>query len=631
MAAVLALGFAGLAPHAALAAASSSGAKAAPGCAAAWYHPITPARAYDSGAGGVAQKPIKVSLTKLLPTGACAVVATVTAAGATDATTATVSALGASTSAPASLDLAPGRTASDEVTVGVSGKPAVDVVVGQGKAQLQLDVAGYFSATAGDAFAPSSPTRRLDTGSGLGTTATSIGPSGTVTVTPTTLGIPADAAAVVLDLTAVGGTVETEVSAYAAGTSRPTVDDLAVAAQDTRTGLATVPVAAGGVTFFNSAGSIRLIADVVGWYSATATGSLFTSAAATATATLGPGASTDVQATSTATPAATVLTLTASGATTATTVSAFPTPASGSSVPTVTTLSVDAGATTPDLVVVATSPSGQIRLHNASGSVSLRLAYAGYFTARPAGNDVSFNQCSGSGTTTTLPPAASLGIINPTAGGLASTSPASCLGALESWARSTGSEQFYLPLVDFGSQSALWRSPVADAPQHVTCSAPTSSSTPGCAYDYGWGQAEDALVAAGSDGASRAWWLDIEPGDSLWSVCTSRSPASGCTAQSPSQNAEVIAGALAYLRAQVPAQGLYSAAAAWTQLVGTATVGGEPGFSTYAEWYATGALTRAQQVGACTTPFAGGAVALVQSIAPAPGESNSALDYDQHC
>lgn len=600
----------------------------ATGCTGARFHPLAPTRVYDSsdpGAARVGQVPVAVDLSAMLPSDACAVVATVTGAAASAGTYVTAYPDGSPRPLASNLNLRPGEDSADLVTVAVGSTRAMDLYVNQGTARLIVDVAGWYSATdpsATDVYVPTSPVRVLDTGHGIGTSATSVGPGGALSLSLSALHVPAGADAVTVNLTAVGGAAPTFVAAYPAASPRPTTSVLNVSAHDTRAALATVRISSRGLTIYNNAGTVRLVADIQGWYSPTATGTVFTSATPPrVSSSLGAASTTDVTIDGGGpAPAAALFTLTAAGATTATVERAYPTPASGSAVPNVSNVNVDKGVDTPNLVSVALSPSGTVRLHNLAGSVRDLVDVAGYFTARPPGNDVSAHQCDGSSTATTLPPDAAFGIINPTAGDLAFSGPNPCLGVEDSWARATGDEEFYLPLADRGAASSRYTTPpFPDAPR--TCTGGQTDAAydadPNCAFDYGWDQAEDAVThdVAPTGHVAVPWWLDIEDGPHFVNDAGQTPPAS--------QNAQVVEGAIAYLtQAGATSVGLYSNAGSWSTLMG-----GQTAFAGQPEWYAQADLTAAQMAAFCTTPFAGGTVSLVQD----GSLDATALDTDLRC
>ena len=89
-------------------------------------------------------------------------------------------------------------------------------------------------------------------------------------------GVPADATAVVLNLTAVGATLPTYVTAWPAGSARPTTSNLNVHDANPVPNTAVVPVGAGGaISLFSSSGSVNLLADITGYF-APGTASEFT-------------------------------------------------------------------------------------------------------------------------------------------------------------------------------------------------------------------------------------------------------------------------------------------------------------------------------------------------------------------
>ncbi|MFB7784236.1 hypothetical protein ACFC1D_16200 [Streptomyces vinaceus] len=100
-------------------------------------------------------------------------------------------------------------------------------------------------------FVPVTPGRLLDTRNGTGAPAQGV-------------------TAVVLNVTATNPTTDSHVIAYPHGSARPTASNLNFAAGQTIPNQVTVPVGADGtVDLYNNAGSVDLIADISGYYSAT--------------------------------------------------------------------------------------------------------------------------------------------------------------------------------------------------------------------------------------------------------------------------------------------------------------------------------------------------------------------------
>ena len=272
------------------------------------------------------------------------------------------------------------------------------------------------SAQTASTYVPVTPQRVLDTRNGTGAGQAKIGPAGTVTLavrglqtSPTP--VPADATAVVLNVTVTGVTASTDVRAYPAGAPVPTASNLNATTGQTVPNLVTVAIGSnGGVTLRNSGGSVHLIADIAGYYVPSAAGNGFAaldpgrildtrSGVGATQAKVGDKEFIDLQVTGTLPTAdnrtttvpgdakAVVLNVTATAATTATDVRVYPTPTDGS-LPTVSNLNLRAGLTTPNLVTVAVGEGGNVRLRNAAGSVHLIADIAGYYSAAAPGRFV---------------------------------------------------------------------------------------------------------------------------------------------------------------------------------------------------------------------------------------------------
>ncbi|MEY2568568.1 MAG: hypothetical protein QOE35_3097 [Actinomycetota bacterium] len=199
------------------------------------------------------------------------------------------------------------------------------------------------------------------------------------------------------------------------------------------------------------------------------------------------------------------------------------------------------------------------------------------------GYDVSFPQCGGA-----YPAKPAFGIVG-VGGGKAFTHN-SCLASEYAWAAgATKPAAFYMNTGNPGTLSTRWTLPGPSA-----CSG--SSSDSGCAYNYGWNNAADALTYASQQtssatAAARAWWLDVETANS-WSTNTGL-------------NVTTLQGSVDYLRAQgVTVVGMYSTTAMWKQITGGAAM-------PVPAWVA-GASTKAQAKSFCGKGFTGGGVRLVQ-------------------
>ncbi len=156
---------------------------------------------------------------------------------------------------------------------------SVDLRNSAGSVDLLADVTGYYAeGSSGSALTPVSPTRFLDTRNGTGAPKARIGAGGIVELKVAgTHGIPATGVtAVVMNVTAVRPTTGGYITVYPDGQSLPAVSNINFPAGRTIPNMVVVPVVNGSVDLRNSAGSVDLLADVTGYFSAT--GSTFTPA-----------------------------------------------------------------------------------------------------------------------------------------------------------------------------------------------------------------------------------------------------------------------------------------------------------------------------------------------------------------
>lgn len=245
------------------------------------------------------------------------------------------------------------------------------------------------------------PTRILDTRDGTGQDGAAKVPGGGEIEVQVggVADVPADASAVVLNVTATRGTAGGHVTAYPTGTDLPTASHLNFAAGQTIAGAVTVQLGEGGaVTLANgSSAPVDLVADVAGWYAGgepTVAGS-FTSLAPSrlldtrtgtgGTAALVPGGGTiDVQvAGAGGVPAegasAAALTVTVTQPQGPGHVTAYP---AGAATPTASNLNFSARQTIANAVTVQLGEDGAITLKNgANAPVHLVVDVAGWFAA----------------------------------------------------------------------------------------------------------------------------------------------------------------------------------------------------------------------------------------------------------
>ncbi|WP_251064712.1 hypothetical protein [Streptomyces sp. ISL-44] len=245
------------------------------------FVPITPSRFLDTrdgtgatkarvGPGGVVT--LQVAGVKGVPaSGVTAVVMNVTAVNPTEAGHVMVYPNGQPKPSVSNLNFSAGQIVPNLVTVPVvNGK--VDLRNNAGSVDLIADVTGYFTdkAATGSAFTPITPSRFLDTRDGTGANKARVGPGGVVTLQVAGVkGVPASGVtAVVMNVTAVNPTEAGHVTVYPNGQAAPGVSNLNFTAGQVVPNLVTVPVVNGKVDLRNNSGSVDLIADVTGYYSA---------------------------------------------------------------------------------------------------------------------------------------------------------------------------------------------------------------------------------------------------------------------------------------------------------------------------------------------------------------------------
>jgi hypothetical protein len=158
------------------------------------------------------------------------------------------------------VQLGSGTAGSGKVSLHNAGGASLDLVA---------DVVGYYSTGTGSTFTATSPSRILDTRSGLGAPKAKVVAHGTVTLTVAGKGgVPSTGAtAVALNVTAISPTATGYLATYPNGTSRPTSSALSFSAGQTTPAVAVVRLVNGKVSLYNgSAGTLDLAADVVGYY-----------------------------------------------------------------------------------------------------------------------------------------------------------------------------------------------------------------------------------------------------------------------------------------------------------------------------------------------------------------------------
>ncbi len=264
-----------------------------------------------------------------------------------------------------------------------------------------FDAAGNHSAQSGSAavnpgvYTAMSPKRLLDTRSSGG----KLGPGGSMNLAIAgTNGVPANASAVILNVTAVDESTAGFFTLYPTGAKLPTASNLNWVAGETVPNLVSVGLGAGGkVTIYNGLGMADAVIDLEGYFAPSSGGSAgqfvpvvparITDTRASSGQpnhglTLTAGTTLKVQVTGVGgIPAsgvtAVVLNTTVTDTTTAGFLTVFPT---GASVPLASNLNWMAGVTVPNRVIVPIGTGGQVSFFNGLGSADVIVDINGYFT-----------------------------------------------------------------------------------------------------------------------------------------------------------------------------------------------------------------------------------------------------------
>ncbi|WP_370083672.1 hypothetical protein [Streptacidiphilus sp. MAP12-16] len=289
-----------------------------------------------------------------------------------------------------------------------------------GKYDLMLDGVGYsvgtpspgylpgaYTVTAAPTpqpnslFVPLTPSRILDTRSGLGAPKARVGARQTVKLqVDGVAGVPASGVtAVAMNVTEVNAAGAGFVTVYPDGKSLPTVSNLNFNAGQTIPNLVVIPVINGKIDLYNgSSGAVDLLADITGYYSTSGSGSALTTVGpsrildtrsglgapkvrvgARQTVKLQVDGVAGVPASGVTAVAMNVTEVNAAGAGF---VTVYP---DGKSLPTVSNLNFNAGQTIPNLVVVPVI-DGKIDLYNgSSGAVDLLADITGYYSTGGSG------------------------------------------------------------------------------------------------------------------------------------------------------------------------------------------------------------------------------------------------------
>jgi hypothetical protein len=545
----------------------------APTAGQSTYVPVDPVRLFDTrdGTGGVPQQQVGPGQTldvvlrgvNGVPDTATAVVLNVTATRGDASTDIRVYPTpSSSTTQPptvSNLNLTPLTTAANLVTVKIGDAGRVRFRNGAGSIDLLADLSGYYvEGASGASYTGTTPHRLLDTRTSAQGPAFGPGEVRTLTVRGGATGVPDNASAVALNVTAVGPTRITDLRVYPthAGGAPPTVSNLNPAPGAITAAAVIAAIGEDGtVSIRNAGGSVQVLVDIAGWFTPGSDAGVFhpldprrlldtRSGVA-----VGPGETRDlVVAGSGPVPfpgRVVVLNVTAI-ASSGTDVRVYPTPADGS-VPNASNLNPNKGQTVPNTVLASVGRDGKVRLRNNSGGTHLIVDISGWYGPAGDGYDISWPQCTSAGATTSTHPAdGAFAIVGVTHNPFVANT---CFADEYAWAAGLpGGGAVYANANAPGTSSPHW----ADAGPRSNCNA-TLSTDANCGWNYGYNLAGFVIDQLASLPDKPQVFLDVE---------------NGVTWQTAGVNGNVIISAINRLRAAGYRVGVYSNAKDWSQIMG---------------------------------------------------------------
>ncbi len=313
-----------------------------------------------------------------LPAGATAVALNVTATNPTADSWLTIYPGGAPQPTASNLNFGPGQSIPNMVQVPLGPGNTVTIYNNAGTVDVIADLVGSYAPGTGSGFTGTSPTRVLDTRIGTGAPTAPLGAGATMTLTVP--GLPAGATAVAMNATVTNPTAASWLTVYPGGAPQPNASNLNYVAGQTIPNMVIVPLGPGNtVTIYNQAGTVEVIADLVGSY-APGTGAGFTGTTPTRvldtrtgtgapTATLGAGATMTL--TVPGLPAGTTavaMNVTVTNPTAFSWLTVYP---GGAAQPWASNLNYGPTQTIPNMVIVPVGPGNTVTIYNQAGTVDV--------------------------------------------------------------------------------------------------------------------------------------------------------------------------------------------------------------------------------------------------------------------
>ncbi len=238
----------------------------------ATFLPLDPFRLLDTRTGAPlsADEPRRVSVAgrgSVPASGVVGVVANVTVTEPTESGYLTVWPAAQSRPVASNLNFLPGQTVPN-LAVARLADGAIDLVVSSGSAHVVIDVVGVLTdASSGARLHTMVPARVLDTREGLGAAGRLVPMEAIELVLGGVVGVPGDAMAVALNLTAADPSSFGWITVWPAGQTRPETSSLNLSpGRDVANLVITRLGRDGAIGLYNARGSTDLVADVVGWF-----------------------------------------------------------------------------------------------------------------------------------------------------------------------------------------------------------------------------------------------------------------------------------------------------------------------------------------------------------------------------
>ncbi|MEV4556618.1 PKD domain-containing protein [Kitasatospora sp. NPDC049285] len=230
------------------------------------YTPATPTRLLDtrttnSPLGQFGVRSLQVAGASAIPANATAVALNVTATEGTADSFLTVYPTGAQLPNASNVNFKAGTDTGNQVIVPVGQGGSIDIYNHIGSVHAVVDVFGYYSPDSKGKFIPVSPQRLMDTRQPGRHALT---PNSSISVG----GVPANATAAVLNVTAVDGTADSFLTVHATTTPRPATSNLNFGPGRTIPNQVITPVSNGSFDVYNHVGTTNVITDLFGYFTA---------------------------------------------------------------------------------------------------------------------------------------------------------------------------------------------------------------------------------------------------------------------------------------------------------------------------------------------------------------------------